>query len=170
VASRSGNPLLQLSQSVLETNIVSQAGPQGSFNPAMFVVIAVGIFTLAALAIGRGNRRQRPILWWAVVIAGAMVLRPPWLGLSGHWVKLSGDPGQQDTRYEQSPVSIGYGFVWSPPRPAYIIAWEPPRINWARLMIQLSAVALVVSVPVFRVRTRRMPLEAIPETTEETGE
>ncbi len=169
VVSRSDKSVLQLSQNVLEINVVPQAGSQGSINPAMFVVIAVGVFTLTALVIGRCNRRQRPILWWAVAIAGVMVLRPPWLGLSGNWAELSDDPGPQNTRYEESPVSIGYGFIWSPPRPPEIIAWEPPRINWTRLMIQVGVVALVVSVPVFRVRTRRRPPEETPETTEEAG-
>ncbi|UCE60704.1 MAG: hypothetical protein JSU63_02925 [Phycisphaerales bacterium] len=147
-----------------------QAGLQGSFNPAMFVVIAVGIFTLTALLIGRGNRRQRRILWWAFVIACAMVLRPPWLGIRGEWVRTPGEPGRQDTQYEQSIVSIGYGFIWSPPRPAYLLAWESPRINWARLFIQLGTVGVGVSMPVFHVRTRRIPVEATPETTGEAGE
>jgi len=129
-------------------------GSGASMTPVWAVAGAIGLYVLLGMAIRRGNSRQRPILWAALILIAAIVLVPPWLGEKGEWINASDKPGHQDSRYVISKVSVGYAPVWCPPTPRLAYNNKPMEINWPRLFKQVGVVAVLACVVALALRTR----------------
>ena len=124
-----------------------------SMKPVWVVAGAVGLYMLLATAIRCGKRKQRPIMWLASLVIAVMVLCPPWLREKGEWGNASKKPGQQDSRYILSTISVGYGLIWSPPKHRRANTGKPAEINWQRLLVQIGVVAVLTGTLVFVYRT-----------------
>ena len=136
------------------------AGPSG--NPAFIVVGAVLLLVIAVGAISRANRRQRPVLWLALSLVLLMLGLPPWVGEKGEWLNVAEKPGQHESAYVRSPVSMGYALLWHPPPRQHFNTWQPMKINWARLAIQIGSVVLGTAVIAQALKRKRITTAPSP--------
>jgi hypothetical protein len=109
------------------------------------------------------NRGQTLVLAAGLVLAAALVVRPPYFGMD----RASGG---------RTHAAIGVHWLWDPPTPAEVYARLTPgdpaapgperladfeaRVNVVRLTTKLAAVALVVAVGLALTRARTSAIRA----------